>query len=216
MRKPQLLVPAIVLASFLVSGVLIATNMGFKFNRVLNGPGSSASGANAVGLPFHKQVGMVNAKHLIDDITAGGGAVAGITRFVNSSDSFDTYNGIGGAAFTLAKSEGVIVTMNTDAEYMVFGTHDPGHVVNFNGVGTSLSGLNFYSPPYHSTSINAEELLDEINDAGGSAIAIHRYDNSTDRLQTFDGVSGYNFSIEPTQAYFVQTATDFSFTPSHY
>ncbi len=216
MRKPLLLVPAIVLACFLASGVLIATNMGFKFNYVLQGPGTSATGKNAIALPFFKQVGMVDARDLIDDITVAGGAVFGISRFVNSSDAFDTYNGISGAAFTLAKSEGVIVTMNTNSEYILFGTHDPGHVVNFNGLGTSASGLNLYAPPYHTTSINAGELLDEINSSGGSVLSIQRLDNTTDRYQTYDGVSGYNFPIEPGKAYFVQMAADVSFTPSHY
>ncbi len=217
MRKPQLLVPTILVACFLVSGVLIATNMGFKFNYVLNGPGSSFSGTNVIALPFHKQVGMVNAKDLIDDIFAAGGSVSQVGRFVNSTDSFATYNGASGTAFALAKSEGLIVTMNTDTEYIMFGTHDPGHVVSFNGPGSSQSGLNLYAPPYHTTSITAGELIDEINShVPDSAVSIQRFDNSADRFQTHDGVSGYDFPIEPSRAYYVQVSQDVNFVPSHY
>ncbi len=217
MRKPQLVVPAIVLACFLVSGVLIATNMGFKFNYVLNGPGSSLTGTNVIALPFHKQVGMLSAKDLIDDITAAGGNAAQVGRFVNATDSFATYNGVFGTDFALTKSEGYFVSMNTDTEYILFGTHDPGHVVSLAGPGSSSSGLNLYAPPYHTTSITAGELLDEINEAApDSAVSIQRFDNTTNQIQTHDGVTGYNFPIEPGRAYFVQVSQDVNFVPSHY
>lgn len=216
MKKRNVAVVAVAIAALLVAGSLTASNMGFKLNRVLNGTGSSASGQNYVALPFNKQVGMANAKDLIDDIVAAGGSVSQIGRFVNSSDSFTTYNGTSGAAFALSKDEGYVVTMNTDLNYIIVGSHDPGHVVSFNGTGTSASGQNYYALPYHTTAANAKDLIDELVAAGGSVSQIGRFVNSSDSFVTYNGTSGAAFALTPGEAYVVTMNTDVSFTPSHY
>ncbi len=216
MKKRNVAVVAIAIAALLVAGSLTASNMGFKLNRVLNGTGSSASGTNYVALPFNKQVGMANAKDLIDDIVAAGGSVGQIGRFVNTTDGFQTYNGASGTAFALAKDEGYVVSMNSDLNYIIVGSHDPGHVVSFNGTGTSASGTNYYALPYHTTAANAKDLIDELVAAGGSVGQIGRFVNTTDGFQTYNGASGTAFALVPGEAYVVSMNTDVSFTPSHY
>ncbi len=203
-------------ALLLLAGAVIAGNMGFKFNRVLLGPGSSLSGTNVLALPYHLQNGMVTAQDLIDDITAYGGNVASVGQFQSSCDCIRTYDGVSGYNFTLEKGRGVFLQMNADLEYLIVGTHDPNAVIALDGPGTSVSGTNMYAPPYHTTAADADDLMDELASAGGSVVSVSRFVSASDSFETYAGVSGTAFALEPTEAYTVKLASDVIFTPSHY
>ncbi len=216
MKKRNVAVVAIAIAALLVAGSLTASNMGFKLNRVLNGTGSSATGQNYVALPFNKQVGMGNATDLIDDLIAAGGSVAQVSRFANATDDFEAYTGTAGTPFALSKDEGYVIGMNGDLNYIIVGSHDPGHVVSFNGTGTSATGQNYYALPYHTTAASAKDLIDELTAAGGNVAQISRFANGTDDFEAYTGTAGSSFPLVPGVAYVVGMNNDLSFTPSHY
>ncbi len=216
MRKRKWAALASAVALLLIAGAVTAGNMGFKFNRVLLGPGSSLSGMNFVALPYHLQTGMVTAQDLIDDITAYGGSVANVAQFQSSCDCIRTYDGVSGYNFTLEKGRGFFLQMNADFEYLIVGTHDPDAVITLNGPGTSASGTNVYAPPYHTTAAYADDLIDELNSAGGLVSSVSKFVSASDTFVTYTGASGTAFALEPTEAYTVKLASDVVFTPSHY
>ena len=83
--------------------------------------------------------------------------------------------------------------------------------------GVSLSGKNFYAPPYHSTAINSKQLLDEL---GGVAniTNIQRHIRATDAFQLYTGRgASATFALNPGEAYMVRLiSADVSFVPAHY
>ena len=114
MKKRTFLV-ALGLAGLLVGGGLLASNMGFKLNYGLDGPGVnlSASGTSTLALPFHQQTNLVNALDLITDMNAAGpGTVASVSKYVRSTDGLETYTGTTGTPFTLVPGEGYFVQVN--------------------------------------------------------------------------------------------------------
>ncbi len=217
MRRPKWAVLTSGVALLLVAGVVTAGNMGFKFNRVLLGPGSSLSGTNLLALPFHLQNGMVTAQDLIDDIAAYGGSVASVGQFQSNCDCIRTYDGVSGYNFPLEKGRGIYLQMKADFEYLIVGTHDPDAVIALEGPGaSSSSGTHVYSLPYHTTAADADDLIDELVSYGAAVVSVSKFVSSTDSFVTYTGASGVAFALEPTEAYKVQLASDVVFTPSHY
>jgi hypothetical protein len=221
MSKRNFLVVAVGAAAVLVAGGLFASNMGFKLNYQLHGPGaSSLTGLNTIALPFNQQVGLNDAKNLIDDINAVTPAsVLNVQKFVNTTNSFQVYNGTVGTAFALNPGEGYFVQMATDVNYIVVGSHNPGLTVNFSGPGSSLTGLNFYALPYHTNKTDAKQLIDEINANGtptNQVLNAQKFVKTTNSFQVYNGTVGTAFSLNPGEAFFVQMTTDTSFVPSHY
>ena len=208
----------------LVAGVVVASNMGFKLNKPLDGPGTngSASGTQDVGLPFNQQTSLVNASDLRGDIVAEGGTGVSISRFNPQTDSLATYAGISSANdFALTPAEGYRVKLSSDVNYIIVGSHDPGLVVTLNGPGTSgsASGSQLYAYPYHSTANAASQLRDEVlaQGGGGISLSISRFNSQTDALATYAGISSANdFALAPGEAYVLKSSGDIAYVPSHY
>lgn len=208
----------------LVGGVVIASNMGFKLNKTLNGPGQngSASGTQDVALPFNQQTSIVNASDLRADILVAGATGVSISRFNSTTDALNTYAGISVANdFALTPAEAYRVKVSAGANYIIVGSHDPGLVVNLNGPGTngSASGTQLYAYPYHSTANAASALRQEIIDqsGGGVTVSISRFNPTTDALNTYAGLSVANdFALTPGEGYVIKTSGDIAYVPSHY
>lgn len=223
MRKRAFLVTAMVVAAMLVAGGLFASNMGFKLNYLLSGPGAgSLSGSKSLALPFNQQTNLNDAFDLIGDINAAAGAnvVLGVARFLPTSDSLETYTGLSGTAFPLVPGEGYQVAVSADVNYIIVGSHDPGLMVALNGPGTggSLSGGNSYAYPYHSTSADAFDLIQEVNAAAGASVVlgVARFIPASDSLETYTGLSGAAFALVPGESYRITVSADVSFVPSHF
>ena len=110
MKKKAFVVAALGLAAVLVAGGLVASNMGFKLNYLLDGPGqnNSLTGTNSLALPFNQQTSIITADDLILDIAADNGdplndlpTVASISRQVRTSDTPDIYTGFSGSNFAI-------------------------------------------------------------------------------------------------------------------
>jgi hypothetical protein len=220
MSKRNVMVVALGAAAILVAGGLYASNMGFKLNYQLNGPGGlAATGLNTIALPFNQQVGMTDAKLLIDDINAAvPTSVVNVQRFLNASDTFQVYTGTVGTAFAITAGEGYFVQVSTDVNYIVVGSHDPGKTILLNGPGSSATGLNFYALPYHTNKVLADGLITEIN-AGtptNRVVNVQRFLKASDTFQVYTGTVGTAFALLPGEAFGVQVSGDTSFVPAHY
>jgi len=229
MKKKIFVVAALGLAAVFVAGGLVASNMGFKANYSLQAAsvGVSNSGTQGLALPYNHQTSIVTAEDLIADINGDGPAaclttscVASVSRHVRTTDAPEFYTGGSGVNFTITPGDGYIVVVNTDINYIIVGSHNPTLAIQLDssGVNGSASGTQLWSYPYHSTAVNAEDLINEINLAGGAgavASVSHRI-RATDAPEFYTGGSGTNFTLVPGESYFIVMNTATSFVPAHY
>jgi len=228
MRKRSFLVAAVGLAAVLIAGGLFASNMGFKLNFLLQSPavGVSATGTTVMGLPYNPQTNITNADQLLQDINtvAGSSVVASVSQFDRSADGLISYTGFSGTNFAIVPEEAYYVTVSSNVNYIIVGSHNPSLGVTFYGPGSttpqgvSSTGTNAWSYPYHSTLTIAAELITEINAVGGGQVAsVSQWDKTSDGLISYTGFSGTNFALAPGQGYLVTVDADVAgYIPSHY
>ena len=232
MRNRAFVVAAVGLGAVLVAGALIASNMGFKANKNLEGPLSiiSLSGTNNLGLPYFQQAGLVVVEDLINDINldtplgAGDTAdnVESITRFVGQTDTTETYSLFtGGTNFSLVPGDGYTVIMRgTLTNYTIVGSHNPVLGINLEDASspTSLSGTQFFAMPYHFTGSVAEDLIDDINLQGGVVESVTVFVTITDTTETYSlFTGGTNFALKAGEHYTILMQTGLAnYIPSHY
>ena len=155
--KRKMWIGALGLAALLVAGGLFASNMGFKLNYQLDGPGvnGSASGTSTLAMPYNQQTNLVVASDLISDINTGAGStvVDSVSRWLKATDGLETYTGTSGVDFSLTPGEGYLVKMSASASYIVVGSHNPALPITLDGPGVngSASGTTLWGYPYHPT-----------------------------------------------------------------
>ena len=211
-KKRSMTVLVVVLAlAVVLTGGLMASNMGFKLNRTLlagTNPGSN-SGSQLLALPYNRQVGIDTAQDLFIDI----GTAQNVQGYVTQTDTFQLYT-FGKADFPLIAGQGVLVKMGADTGYIVVGSHDPSAVIQLEAGGAaSNSGTNLYAPPYHGTAATAQALFIELGDT--NVQNIQKYVTSTDTFQLYT-FGKADFAITPGEAYFVKMGTTLNYSPSHY
>jgi hypothetical protein len=227
MRKRAFVVAAVGLAAVLVAGGLVASNMGFKANYPLDGPGvnGSATGVQTLGLPYNPQTNLLVAGDLIADINADAGSavVASVSRFVRTTDQLESYTGFSGVDFSITPGDGYYVALTAVApvNYIIVGSHNPSLAYPLDGPGTngSATGTQLWSYPFHGLASNADELILEINTAGGGSVvaSVSRFVRTTDNLESYTGFSGVNFSLNPGEAYSLSMTGDVpAYIPAHY
>ena len=198
-------------AAVVITGGLMASNMGFKLNRaVLAGtdPGSN-SGTQTLGLPYNRQVGIDTAAALFSDI----GNVQVIQKYLTATDSYQLYT-FGSADFALTAGEGLLIKMGNNTNYIVVGSHDPSAVIQLESAGAaSNSGTNLYAAPYHGTAAGAQALFQELGST--NVQNIQKYLTGTDSYQLYTFGSA-DYSINPGEAYLVKMGTTLAYSPSHY
>ena len=211
-KKRSMTVLVVVLAAAVVlTGGLMASNMGFKLNRALVAAGTagSVSGTQTLSLPYNRQVGIDTASDLFVDI----GSAFNLQRYETSTDLFQFYS-FGSPDFALAAGEGLFVQVGTDTNYIIVGSHDPAAVIQLEGPGAaSLSGATLFAPPYHATAATARDLFVELGIT--NVFNIQRWDTTTDLYQ-FYSFGSTDFPITPGEAYFVSMGTTLAYSPSHY
>jgi hypothetical protein len=216
---------ALALTAVLATGGLLASNMGFKVNRTLNGAGANGAtvGENHIALPFNAQLGLADASNLLDDIEQGDATLIDfVQRFDPTANQRQTWFGgkVGGNNFSLLACESYFVTVASGrtTDYIIVGSHNPTLPCTFNGTGMSGWAVNenTYAIPYHTTATNAGDLLTQIPNAG----FVQRFDPVADQRDSWFGakIGGTNFSISPGEGYFIQmtAGTTASVTPEHF
>lgn len=228
MRRTGLIVVA--LALLLAAGLIQASNMGFKLNRTLQGPtpsGTGKTGNNYLGLPYNQQTNLTNVSQLATDIAAPSAAstvIANIANFLTATDGFQNFNPALPALqnYALVPGTGYIVRLKTgiaDRSYIAVGSHNPTLGLTLRGLGDPLtkSGNNYFTPPYHTTNVNASQLSTEL---GGSAKVanIARFLAATDGFQNFNPAvpALQNYALQPGVTYVVRMKSTVPITPAHY
>jgi hypothetical protein len=194
------------IGAFLIGGVVIASNMGFKLvYQVLTASGNS--GTNWVSVPYNFP--FANAQELYTDVPN----CTEVTRFVRSDDSLQTYlAGKGAINFPIEPGIAYSVKTSADTNYVSVGSHDPSHGVGLEAASGN-SGTNWISVPYHTTANNAQELyMDVLN-----CTEVTCFVRSDDSLQTYlAGKGAVNFPITPGEGLIVKVSANSTWTPSHY
>ena len=211
-KKRSMTVMVVVLAAAVVlTGGLMASNMGFKLNRALlagSDPGSN-SGTQTLGLPYNRQVGIDTASELFSDITG----VQNIQAYNTATDGYLFYS-FGSPDFALEAGRGLFVKAGQNFNYIVVGSHDPSAVIQLESAGAaSNSGTNLYAPPYHATAATARALFQELG--GANVQNIQGYNTATDGFN-FYSFGSPDFNINPGEAYFVKMGSTLAYSPSHY
>jgi hypothetical protein len=214
-QRRVLALVVIAMAAIILTGGLMASNMGFKLNYTLTAQqsGVSAAGFQLIGLPYNQQVGINTAKDLLDDIDLGGVDAVSLQKYNILSGGYDPYPGPGGD-FTLSSAEGYFLGVNTSGPYIIVGSHNPGLTVQLKGQasGVSAAGFQLYSHPYHGVAASAKQFLDEIAPEGAS---IQKYNIQSGGYDPYPGPGG-DFALVPGEAYFVGVSGDKNFIPAHY
>jgi hypothetical protein len=213
---------ALGLAVLVTGGILLASNMGFKLNYQFAGP--PATGTNTLALPYNQMVGLNNAKNLIDDINSTGAPlnkVVNIQKWNFSNDSLSVYAGgpTDPVAFNLAAGEAYYVKVLTNTNYVIVGSDDPAKIVTF--TGPPATGTNFFSIPYHTTSGNAKNLIDDINTNSSpinKVVNVQKWNKASDSLSVYAGgpTDPVAFTFVPGEGVFVKVLTTVAYTPSHF
>lgn len=171
------LVLGVAAASVLVSDQAQASNMGFKMNKIVVATGVPApKGENWIALPYRNPY--ANAQ----DICAALGLTAstGKVKMVVAADGTQPSHNCGAlGAFALPKpytSVGLIVTNVTAAGGIIVGSHagNPPATMTLSPVGTPApKGINYFSIPYHTTAVTAQDLCVDLGlPAGGKIVRL--------------------------------------------
>lgn len=215
MKRRVLALIVIAVAAIVLTGGLMASNMGFKLNYGLQATqgGVSNSGFQSIGLPYNQQVGLATAGDLLADITAGGVTAASLQKFDILTDQNNPYPGPAGN-FPLVPGEGYLVGVLNTGPYIIVGSHNPGQTISLQAQqgGVSNSGFQRYTHPYHGVASTAGEFLAEIAPEGAS---IQTFDILTDQNNPYPGPAG-NFPLVPGESYLVGVIGNKTFTPAHY
>lgn len=226
------------LALLLVAGAAVifvqttvrASNQIFKIDYPLYAAGAalpeggtSASGENSICLPYLRYTGIDNASDLAGDIDgqAGVSVVSSISRQRPIDNGRDTYDGTAPTDFPLAAGIAYRVVVSQNVTYTLIGSHDPGVVITLLGASDaeSQNGTNSFCPPYHTTSSNASELLDEIVAAAGNSAAVSsiaRFLRASDSIETYTGFNqATNFDLAPGEGYQVVVQDTVEVVPEH-
>ena len=83
----------VLIGVLLACGLVIASNMGFKLVHTLYAP-SGDTGTNWVAVPFNFPFN--NAEVFFNDIDAVSGSASEVTRYLRTSDSYQSYTGAKG------------------------------------------------------------------------------------------------------------------------
>jgi hypothetical protein len=218
-----------VLAVVLGAGsVLMASNMGFKLNKLLHKPaaGVSKSGSQYVALPYFRQTGLTKVGDLWNDI-GGGTYLLAIKRLIEATDALQNYTGLSiSNNYNLDEGVAYIVQLKagapSDLNYIIVGSHDPAFGATFEKplAGVSKTGSNFFALPYNFTGAKVGDLW---NDMGGGTnlLAIKRLVETTDALQNYTGLSiSNNVTLSPGEGYVVQmkaaAPANLNYIASHY
>ncbi len=209
-----------------LAGGIIASNAGFVLTYSAAGasgsPASSLSGTNFIGLPYRQKTSLITARDLFNDMSP---AIQILNKHRKSDDQFEFYTFGGGSippnGWNLLSGEGYIAKVSSGGtNYRIIGTHEPQLTVEFRGADggvTSLSGSNFFAPPYHGVASTARELFLEI---GGTIQIINQHRKTDDQFEfySFGGGSlppnGWN--LTPGESYIVKVGANQRFQPLHY
>lgn len=196
-----------VAASLLVGGLVVGSNMGFKMNLQL-----TRGVAQWVSIPYISPY--ANADAVLTNTMPAGGTV---TRFLPTNPpSQQFWTGTLGTNFAVVGGEGYQLTptgtIGTTYNVIIVGSHDPFQTVPAGGFIASRDYL--VSIPYHTTFINAGDVLADLPSAGTVTRLLK---TSPPSVQFWTGSLGTNFGVVLGEAYNVRVVSNSpGFLPAHF
>lgn len=194
-----------------VGGMVVASNMGFKWVPDLNTGGVYY----AVGIPLNHNY--TNADSILADVNGSGCSAAFVEKVVPSAGGAvrRTWSGSGTADqnFPVAAGEGYFVQVNSSCgTWTIVGSHNPSFQYNFSTPGVAyLVGI-----PYHTTATVAEDLRLSIPNIAFVERVVPSAGGAVRRTWTGSGTADQNFAVNIGEAYIVQVNSATTWTPAHY
>lgn len=163
-------------ASVLVSDLAQASNMGFKLNKVIEPVGSPApKGENWVALPFRNPY--QTAQDLCVTLGLSSVVPKGRVRLIDALSGASSVHNCGDlGAFAIPKpytNASMIITNSTAAGGIIVGSHagsPPNALTLYPIASPPPKGQNYFSVPYHTTSVTAENLCVDLGLPTGGRI----------------------------------------------
>jgi hypothetical protein len=187
-----------------VGGLVVASNMGFKFV-----PNLSVAGADFwVSVPYN------NNYTVADDVCTDIGPNATlVSRFDTSSGLRQDWTCPFGNNFSITSGEGLFIRVSGPTTPTVVGSHDPTLAIPQGGF--TVSGRDwFLAIPYHTTAAVADDICGEV---GPNATLVSRFDTGSGLRQDWTCPFGNNFTINIGEALAVRVgASTPAFVPAHY
>lgn len=165
--------------ALLSSSVALASNMGFKMNRVVNPIALPApKGQNLVALPFRNPyqnaqdicvaLGLTNTTGKVIQINAATGAT--LSHTCGNAGPYSLANFVGVRADNPSSTGGILV-----------GSHQSNVAITLQPIALPApKGDNYFPVPYHTTNVTAQDLcLDLTLPAGGKVIRIDSLTGAT-------------------------------------
>lgn len=187
-----------------VGGLVVASNMGFKYVPNLN----------TAGKDFWLSVPYNNNYTVADDVCSDLGPNATIvSRFDTATSIRQDWTCPFGNNFAVTSGEGLFVRVSGPATPTVVGSHDPSLTIPQGGF--TVAGSDWYlSIPYHTTAAVADDICTEV---GPTATIVSRFDTATGIRQDWTCPFGNNFSINIGEALAVRVSSPTAaFQPAHY
>lgn len=191
------------LAAVLVAGgLVVASNMGFKFVPGMVTPGVD----HWLSVPYNNNYSVAN--DVCNDI---GPTATLVSRFDSGTGIRQDWTCPWGTAFTVTSGEGLFVRVSASTTPVLVGSHDPNLTIPQAGFTVGVD--NFLSIPYHTTATVANDICAEV----GNASLVSRFDTPTQIRQDWTCPWGTNFTINIGEALGVRVSgANPGFIPAHY
>src|SRR5207247_2028452 len=163
LSRPLLVVlvaSALILA---LGGLAVASNMGFKLNKPIVFTGTGQIGSNWTSLPFNNpywtcqglctQLGLITLKATVQVLDQNLGSFTQATCGAPAC-----------TALTLIPGKGINIRQPAGgpASVIIVGSHNPTLSLTIPKAGTGQIGNLWYSLPYHTTAVTAQDLCNQI------------------------------------------------------
>lgn len=202
----------IMVASLVLCGTVLASNMGFK---IVNPMVTGGTSTNYVSLPYNWTMDLnASTTYTAADLKIDMGTtnVFSISQWQTATETWKTYTTRAAQDFVLNPGEGYKVVTNAAFDHVIVGSHDPAVDVT---LATGGSSTNYIAVPYHSMVTKASELKVEM---GGVAnvFSISQWQTATETWKTYTTRAAQDFTLNPGEAVKVVTNAGFVWSPSHY
>lgn len=228
-KLSRLSVAVLVAAALILAagGAAVASNMGFKLNKALTKvptPVNGEVGTNWLSIPLF---GFTNGTALC----ASSGLPAGTPLFQINETSGATVNGTCGFAnaanigsFNTGRGVRIRTTLTSlPASIIIVGSHNPAQLVTVPAFGAGDIGSLWFSVPYHTTAITAQDLCNQVGAPafGASVRIVHPNGVALTPTCGTAAASAATANLVLGEAVRIRTAGAYgavahSFTPAHF
>jgi hypothetical protein len=214
----SLVVVAVALSSvvLLSSDQALASNMGFKMNKVIEATATPApKGENLVALPYRNPYGTAEDVCSALGLTAATGKIRQLNALAGTTASHNC-GALG--PFTLALRVGIIVTNPTAAGGILVGSHagnPPGSITLQPLATPAPKGQNHFPVLYHTTAVNAQDLCTDLGLPAGGKILRRNAATGVPSSHNCGDLGAFNLVLGESTVVTFPGASALSVAPGH-